>query len=236
MAIRWDTIKVDGKAVKAYAGIPERPGKHPGIVIAHHAPGLDGPIQDFVHRLGREGYAAIAPDLFHRQAEGIDGVERTKLLIDSEIVTDVNAAAAHLVASGKVGPLVVMGFCMGGRVAYLAACANPEFRAAAVFYGGNIMKALGDGPSPFERSAAIACPVIGFFGVEDTNPSQEDVRKIDAELTRLAKWHEFHNYNDAGHAFHNFTNVERYRERAARGSWAELHAFFDRFLKEGAKA
>lgn len=233
MATRWDTVQVDGKPMRAYAGIPDRPEKFPGVVIAHHAPGLDGPIQDMVHRLGREGYAAIAPDLFHRQAEGIEAVARTKLLIDSEIVADVNAAAAHLTASGKVGPMGVMGFCMGGRVAYLAACANPKFRAAAVFYGGNIMTALGGGPSPFERSAAIACPVIGFFGAEDTNPSPEDVRKIDAELSRLGKWHEFHSYNDTGHAFHNFANPDRYRERASRGSWAELHAFFDRFLKDG---
>ena len=232
MTIRWDTMQSDGNPVRAYVGTPDRPGTHPGVVIAHHAPGLDGPIQDTVHRLVREGYAAIAPDLFHRQPAGTDMIERTKLLLDAQIVADINAAAAHIGAGGNVGPMGVMGFCMGGRVAYLAACANPQFRAAAVFYGGNIMKALGEGAGPFERSAAITCPVIGFFGAEDTNPSQDDVRKIDAELTRLGKWHEFHSYKDTGHAFHNFTNPERYRERAARGSWGELHAFFDRFLKE----
>ena len=104
-------------------------------------------------------------------------------------------------------------------------------KAAAVFYGGNIMKALGEGPSPFERSAKIGCPVIGFFGIEDTNPSPEDVRKIDAELTRLGKWHEFHIYNDTHHAFQNILNPDRYRERAARASWEELLAFFTMYLK-----
>jgi carboxymethylenebutenolidase len=118
---------------------------------------------------------------------------------------------------------------MGGRVAYLGACEIAEFRAAAVFYGGNIMKALGDGPSPFERSAKIDCPVIGFFGAEDGNPSPDDVKKIAAELARLGKWHEFHSYNGAGHAFHNFTG-ERYRERAARASWQELLAFLAEHL------
>ena len=217
--------------MRMYLGAPVTPGRHPGVVIAHHAPGLNGPIQDMVHRLVREGYVAAAPDLFHRQDACLEQLERTKLLRDTEIIADINATASHLQSMGdQVGPLAVMGFCMGGRVAYLAACTNADFRAAAVFYGGNIMKAAGNGPSPFERSAQIACPVIGFFGAEDTNPSPDDVKAIDAELTRLGKWHEFHTYNDAGHAFHNFA-TERYRDRAARASWGELVAFFDHVLK-----
>jgi carboxymethylenebutenolidase len=231
MSIRWETAQADGTPMRIYVGVPESPGTHPGLVIAHHGPGIDAPIQDTVHRLAREGYAAAAPDLFRRQPQGIEPVKRTQLLRDDEIVADVKAAAAHLKSLGpRVGPLGVMGFCMGGRVAYLAACEIAEFQAAAVFYGGNIMKALGDGPSPFQRSEKIRCPMIGCFGAEDTNPAPEDVKKIDAELARLGKWHEFHTYNDAGHAFHNFTS-ERYRERAARASWHELLAFLSEHLK-----
>jgi carboxymethylenebutenolidase len=224
--------------MRVYVGTPDIPGSegrenrtYPGLIIAHHAPGIDAPIQDMVHRLVREGYAAAAPDLFRRQPEGLEPVKRTQLLRDDEIIDDVRATAAHLKSLGSVAPLGAMGFCMGGRVAYLAACELPELRAAAVFYGGNIMKALGEGPSPLARSEKIRCPVIGFFGAEDTNPSPEDVRKIDAELTRLGKWHEFHTYNGAGHAFHNFANAERYRERAARASWGELLAFLAEYLR-----
>ena len=75
--------------------------------------------------------------------------------------------------------------------------------------------------------------MIGFFGREDGNPSPEDVTRIDAELTRLKKWHEFHLYNNAGHAFQNFWSPERYRERAARASWTEMLAFFTDYLKRG---
>ncbi len=234
MTIRWESTQVAGKTMQVYLGVPDSPGAHPGVVVAHHGPGLDGPIQDTVHRLVREGYAAAAPDLFHRQPEGGEMMQRIQALRDAEIVADIGATIEVLKRSvPKLGPLGVTGFCMGGRVAYLAACAIAEFKAVAVFYGGNVMKALGEGPSPFERSAQLACPMIGFFGAEDTNPSPEDVRKIDAELTRLGKWHEFHSYNDAGHAFHNFTG-ERYRERAARASWHELLAFFSQYLKRGA--
>lgn len=232
MPVRWDTTKVDGKDMRIYIGVPDKPGPHPGIVIAQHAGGVDAQILDVVHRLHREGYVAAAPELFHRQAADVDPSKRTSLLKDNEIIADINATVAHLKTLGTtVAPVGICGFCMGGRVVYLMSCINPEFKAAAMFYGGNIFAARGDGPTPFERTAGIQCPIIGFFGVEDGNPSQDDVRKIDAELTRLNKWHEFHNYNNTGHAFQNFIAPERYRERAARASWHEMLAFFAQYLK-----
>ncbi len=236
MTIRWHAAPLAGKSLRLYLGVPDSPGPHPGVVIAHHAFGIDSSMQDMAHRLVREGYAVAIPDLFHRQPEGLERVQRTQRLRDDEILADVGAAVAALKAAPpSLGALGMMGFCMGGRVAYLAACGIRGFGAAAVFYGGNIMKALGEGPSPLERTAGLECPLIGFFGMEDTNPSPEDVSRIDAELSRLGKWHEFHRYQGAGHAFHNFTD-ERYRERAARASWYELLAFFSQYLKRGGRA
>lgn len=233
MSVRWEATNVDGKPMRIYLGVPERPGPHPGIVIAQHGGGVDAQIQDAVHRLYREGYVVAAPELFHRQPAKVDS-PRFSLLRDNEIIADINATLAHLKAMRlTVAPLGITGFCTGGRVAYLMACVNPEFKAAAVFYGGGIFRAQGDGPSPFEHSAGIQCPVIGFFGAEDSNPSPDDVKKIDAELARLKKWHEFHTYNNAGHAFQNFTSPERYRERASRASWTEMLAFFTEYLKRG---
>lgn len=234
MPVRWESTAVGERTMRIYVGVPERPGPHPGIVVAQHAGGVDAQIQDTVHRLHREGYVVAAPELFHRQPPGVEPSKRTSLLRDEEIIADINATLAHLKNMRlSVGPIGITGFCMGGRVTYLMACVNPELKAAAVFYGGNIFRALGAGPSPFERSAGIGCPVIGFFGVEDGNPSPDDVNRIDAELTRLGKWHEFHRYNNAGHAFQNFSSPERYRERAARASWTEMLAFFTEYLKRG---
>jgi len=234
MTVRWESTKVDGREMRIYMGVPDRPGPHPGIVIAQHAGGVDAQIQDTVHRLHREGYIVAAPELFHRQPADTDPSKRTSLLRDNEIIADINATVAHLKAMRlSVGPLGIVGFCMGGRVVYLMASVNKEFKAAAMFYGGNTMRALGDGPSPFDRSKDIGCPLIGFFGAEDQNPSQDDMRKIDAELTRLGKWHEFHTYNNAGHAFQNFIAADRYRERASRASWTEMLAFFTEYLKRG---
>ncbi len=233
MSIGWETIDVGGKPMRVYTGVPDRVEGCPGIVIAQHAGGVDTFIQDVVHRLHREGYAAAAPELFHRQpATGLEPLARIGQLKDAEIIEDMNAAIAHLKAGrANAAPIGVAGFCMGGRVSYLTAAANPGIKAAAVFYGGNIMKPLGGSVAPFERTAEIACPVIGFFGADDTNPSPDDMRKIDAELTRLGKWHEFHAYRDAGHAFLNFISPERYRARQAHAAWHEMLAFFSEYLK-----
>jgi carboxymethylenebutenolidase len=230
MTVRWETTQVDGQPMRIYLGVPDGPGPHPGIVIAQHAGGVDAQIQDVVHRLHRQGYTAAAPELFHRQPADTDPKQRTALLLDNEIIADMNATVAHIKA--MAGPLGIVGFCMGGRVCYLMACVQPQFKAAAVFYGGNIMKALGEGPSPYERSDGIQCPMIGFSGADDTNPSPEDMKKIDAELTRLKKVHEFHLYLNAGHAFQNFIDA-RYRERASRASWTEMLAFFAEHLRRG---
>jgi carboxymethylenebutenolidase len=203
-------------------------------VVIMHGPGLDRFVEDRVENLARHGYAAIAPDLYHRQPQdGADMMTRIGRLRDRELIADVEAAAAHVrrIPDVRVTDLAILGFCMGGRITYLLAGARPAlWRAAGVFYGGNIMKPWGEGPSPFDLTREVACPVIGFFGVEDTNPSPEDVRKIEAELRKHGKPHEFHSYEGAGHAFLNFTNPERYRERQGAEAWDTMLGFLERQL------
>jgi carboxymethylenebutenolidase len=236
MPVRWDTVNVDGQPMRVYLGVPEGAPRRAGLLVAQHGPGVDGFIQDAVNRLFRQGYVAAAPELFHRQpAEIKEGTSRVGLLKDDEIIADMNATLAHMksIKGLAVGPIGIVGFCMGGRVSYLMAAANKEIKACTVFYGGNILKQWGSLPSPFDRTRDINCPVIGFFGVEDTNPSPDDVKQIAAELTRLGKPHEFHSYNGAGHAFQNFLDAPRYRERPAHGTWGEMLAFFAQNLRTG---
>ncbi len=234
MPVRWDTVTVNGQPMRVYIGVPEGEPRRAGILVAQHGAGVDGFVQDVVNRLFRRGYVAAAPELYHRQPPEIkDNMTRIGMLRDNEIVADMNATIAHMKAlkEPSVGPLGIVGFCMGGRVSYLMAAANTEIKACTVFYGGNILKPWGGPPTPFERTKDIACPVIGFFGIEDTNPSPDDVNKIHAELNRLGKPHEFHSYNNAGHAFQNFLDAARYRERPARGTWSEMLAFFAQHLR-----
>jgi carboxymethylenebutenolidase len=220
--------------MRIHTELPTGAAQAPGVVVIMHGPGLDRFVEDRVEALARHGYAAAAPDLYHRQPEGLETMARIGRLRDDEILADIDAAVAHLrsLAAPRVTELAVLGFCMGGRITYLAAGGRQAiWRAAGVFYGGNIMKALGDGPTPFDLTPQIACPMIGFFGEDDTNPSPADVDKIDAELTRHGKPHEFHRYAGAGHAFLNFTNAERYRPEPAADAWQKMLGFLDRHLR-----
>ncbi len=247
MKSRWDTVQVDGNPMRVYSAVPDAPGPHPGVVVIQHASGVDVFTQTMVDRLTHEGYAAAAPDLYHRQDDNIlkevanlppeqrMAKIRTKMerFRDPEITADVTAAAEYLRGhvDAKAGPIGITGFCMGGRVTYLAAATVPGLAAAAVFYGGTMLKPWGDGPSPFDLTANIACPLIGFFGGDDTNPSPDDVQKISAELDKHGKSHTFHSYPGAGHAFQNFENPTSYRKEASQDSWEKLLAFFQEHLK-----
>lgn len=232
---RMDTIQVNGTPMRVYVDAPAGGGTHPGVLVMIHGPGLDRFMQAQVEDLARHGFVAAAADLFHRQPEdGSDMMTRIGRLRDAEILEDGDAAVGHMktLADVKVGPLGVLGFCMGGRNTYLLAGARPAtWNAAVVFYGGHIMKPWGDGPAPFALTDRIACPVLGIFGADDTNPSPDDVRRIDAELTRVGTPHEFHTYDGAGHAFLNFTSAERFRETQARDAWAKAIAFLDKQLR-----
>lgn len=231
---RFDMIDADGLPMRVYVAVPPGGGERPGVVVMVHGPGLDGFIQAQVDDLAGHGYVAAAPDVYHRQPDdGTDTMTRVGRLLDREILADADATVAHLrgLKETSVGSLAVLGFCMGGRNTYLLAGARPElWRAAAVFYGGNIMKPWGDGPSPFERTQRIGCPLIGLFGADDANPSPDDVAKIDAELTRHGVPHDFHMYDGAGHAFLNFTNPERHRPVQAADAWAKTLAFLSAAL------
>jgi carboxymethylenebutenolidase len=231
---RWDTIQVDGQPMRVYLDTPPGGGAVPGVVVIMHGPGLDRFVEDRVEDLARNGYAAIAPDLYHRQPPDGDMMTRVGRLRDREILADADAATAHLkgLAEVRVGDLAVLGFCMGGRITYLLAGARPaNWKVAGVFYGGNIMKPWGEGPAPLELTGQIACRTIGFFGLEDANPSPDDVKKIDAEMTRHGKPHEFHSYEGAGHAFLNFMNAERHRPKQGADAWAKMLAFLEQNLK-----
>jgi carboxymethylenebutenolidase len=220
---RDEILTVDGHAMRVCIGTPPGTPKA-NILVMCHGPGVDQFVADRVDALAKHGYLAAAPDLFHRQPEGGDTMARVGKLRDAEIITDADATMALF-----DGNVAVLGFCMGGRNTYLLAGARPErFFAAGVFYGGNLFKAWGDGPSPFDRTPQIMCPVLGIFGADDTNPSPEDVKRLGVALTEHGKAHDFHMYDGAGHAFLNFTNAERYRPLQAGDAWTKLLDFLDR--------
>lgn len=234
MPSRWDTVQVDGEEMRCYVATPGGDGPHPAVVVIQHAGGVDEFVRGMTDRFASEGYVAISPDLYHREDPNSSDDPLTKMgrLRDITVEKDVNAATEHLkslreIDADRVG---ITGFCMGGRVTYLMAARSDAYRAAVVYYGGNTMVSWGEGTPPFEQTADISCPVLGLFGEEDQNPSPDDVAKIDTELTKHGKEHEFHSYAGAGHGF-MAEGRPNYREEAARDAWQKCIAWFDRHLK-----
>jgi carboxymethylenebutenolidase len=233
MAGRWDTVARDGGKMRCYVTIPDGTAPFPAVVVIQHAGGVDPFVQSMTDRVAQAGFVGIAPDLYHREDPNSsdDPLTRMGRLRDANIVADVNAAIEHLASmpEARDDAIGVTGFCMGGRVAFLMACHNASLRASVVFYGGNIMVPWGEGPAPFDLAERIRCPVLGLFGQDDGNPNPADVAKIDAELTRLGKAHEFHSYTGAGHAFMN-EDRPSYREEAARDAWRRCVDWFRQHL------
>jgi len=126
----------------------------------------------------------------------------------------------------------IIGHCWGGRVAWLGAGRNPNYKVAAVLYGGRINVAMGEVSVPAINLAShMKCAMIGLYGNDDRNPSSADVDDLDAALTAAGIEHEFYRYDGAGHGFQNFCNQDRYREEQSEDAWIKLFAFFDARLR-----
>ena len=216
----------------AMIAAPAGAGPHPGVVVAFHREGLDGFTAWVVDDLAANGFAAIAPNHYHALPPGADIEQRRDYLTDAQMARDLEAAAGMLAARDDVdgARLALIGHCMGGRTTLMGLASLPErWRCGCVWYGGNAFNPLGDLPPPAERLANIACPVIGFYGNDDANPSPQDVDRIDALLGEHGKVHEFHRYDGAGHAFMSF-ETPRYREAQAKDSWNRALAFLGQHL------
>jgi carboxymethylenebutenolidase len=215
-------------------------GPRPALLVLHHKHGLDVFTEACLTRLAEAGYVAAAPDLYHRtDAPAYD--DKMASLRDAQILDDAAAVVALLKADPMVrkNAIGVLGHCMGGRMSFMLAGAMPEaFAAAVVFYCGSMFKAWVDvgqaGPTPFERLKTIRCPVVGFFGNDDKNPSPADVDQFDAVLTAQGVRHVFHRYDGAAHAFQSFQTPALYRPAQSDDAWDKVMAWMVTELKPSA--
>src|ERR1700686_1128381 len=135
----------NGDQGEAYYARPTRAGKFPGMVVIHHLPGWDEWITEVVRKFAHHGFAAISPHLYFRDGPGSPDdvgarVRAAGGVADTQVVGDVSGTMAYLRsqpnANGKIG---VIGFCSGGRHAYLAACRIPDIDAIVDCWGGNVI-------------------------------------------------------------------------------------------------
>ena len=244
MAPTWTTIDVDGSPMESYLALPEGDGPFPGVVVAMHAYGVDAGVRKFCDDLALEGFAAIAPYLYHRNTDMSvhefssipfgDPRRQEEAAVRRSITTletlhdDCLAAVACLRAMPEVGssPVGITGFCLGGRVSLYMAGVSDEFAASAIFYGTDMNRGRGGDPAPLSFAFDIRCPLAGFFGSEDQNPSPADVDEVDSELDRLGVPHTFHRFEGAPHAFNDPFNPVRWTPAPAAEAWQLLLQFF----------
>ncbi|MDP6549419.1 MAG: dienelactone hydrolase family protein [Dehalococcoidia bacterium] len=235
MASFWERITVGSQDMDLYLSLPTGSGPFPAVLIGPHADGLDSFIQWAAGQLAEEGYTAVAPDLFHQMGENTtdETSQRLQDPNDAGLSARVAATMDYLRISPSVGQerIGVTGFGMGGRAAWLAAATCPGFNASVPFYGGDILKPLGDAAgTPLALAGGIACPIMFHFGEDDENPSQADMRTLDTELTRLGKPHQFFIYPGSGHGFMDPAGPH-YRKRPSQAAWIRTLEFFTVHLK-----
>lgn len=234
MPSSWEKVKVGDSNMRLYVSAPENQRPAGAVVVVQGQTGVNDMIQ-FSDLAAQNDFIAAAPDLYHRDPPDCkdDWPTRRMRLTGAMVIADINATVDFLKSHNSVdtGRIGIVGFCMGGRAVYLMCAVNPEIKAGVMYYGGDTFSAWGDGPSPFERTKDIHCPIMGHFGEDDKNPSPEDMKKLDSELTRLGKPHEFYAYPNAAHAFANFGS-SNYREHAANASWPRTFGFFAKHLKD----
>lgn len=231
----------NGDMGEAYYARPTAPGKYPGVVLIHHMPGWDEWMIEQTRKLAHHGFATICPHLYFREGPGApdDIGARVRAgggVADSQVVGDAAAAMAFLRAqSNSNGKVAVMGYCSGGRHAYLTACMVPGFDAVVDCWGGAVIV---DDPkllnakrpvAPIDLTEKLNVPLLGLFGNEDHNPTADQVNRTEAILKKLGKNYEFHRYDKVGHAFFNYERPGFLPEPMLEG-WKRVFAFLNKNL------
>jgi carboxymethylenebutenolidase len=226
----------DGK-MDSYVAQPKDGGTYPGIVVIQEAFGVNSHIKKVTERIAAEGYVAIAPDIFHRESERLipysdmaKAIATMQRVVDSKAMEDVAAAIAHLKSQSnvKASSIGVIGFCMGGRLTYLAAAHHAnDIKAAVPYYPGGLT--MGN-PSPLSRTGEIKCPMYLFFGAKDQLIPMDQVGQINTELTSKKVAFQMKSYPEAGHGF--FCDERgSYHEASAKDTWEKTKSFFAQHLK-----
>jgi carboxymethylenebutenolidase len=204
----------------AYLALPAS-GRGPGVLVIQEWWGLVPHIRDVCDRLAREGFVALAPDLYDGEAT-TDPDAASRLMMDLEIPRAVDALSAcvahlqnqHAVEGARVG---CIGFCMGGQLALAAGCANPKIGAVVDCYGIH--------PNVRLDFDGLEAAVFGVFAENDEFVGPEAARALESELQAAGARARFNVYVGVQHAFLNDSRPDVYDAPTATEAWNDLLAF-----------
>jgi carboxymethylenebutenolidase len=229
------SFPINGSPAPGHLVVPSSSSPLPGIVVIQEVFGLNDDIRDIARKFAGEGYAVLAPDLYHGD-ESIDLEEARKYRMAMDMKQaerELDSAVRYLGALPEVSglPVGVIGFCMGGGL-----CLNTAIRssapgtagigAAAIFYpgGGDLLS-----DNQLQR---IRCPIFGAYGAEDSGMPPEKIRQFQAQLEANGIDNEIHIYQGAGHSFFNTARPSEFNARAAAEAWTHVITFFGRALQQ----
>jgi len=207
-----------------------------GIVVVQEAFGVNAHIEDVTRRCAAQGYRAVAPHLFHRTGDPVLGysdfdkiMTHFGALSEAAVLGDIDAALGYLAEEGFPAARVgVVGFCMGGTVAFLTSVRRPV-GAGVTFYGGGIAEGRLGMPSQLDMVADLQAPWLGFYGDEDKGIPVADVEALRERSAAAGVDTEIVRYPDAGHGFHCDMRPD-YHEASATDAWRRALDWFGRYL------
>ena len=234
---QWINLSVsDGTSMRAYVARPQDDATAPGLLVLQEIFGVNGHIREVCERFAMEGFTAMAPELFHRTAPGFITTydnhvpgrdEAAKMTLptledDFRAVADWFAADAQT-ASRKLGSI---GFCMGGRMSFLAATTLP-LACAASFYGGNM-------PAHMDRLDRLHSHLLLIWGGRDTSIPERQRKAVEEALLTAKKSYLSVCFEDAGHGFF-CDQRDSYHPEAAHLAWPLALDFLRKHLDPDAR-
>jgi len=218
----------------------EPDGKARGaVIVVQEAFGVNDHIEDVTRRLAAAGYRAVAPHLFHRTGDPVIGygdydqiMPHFAGLSEAGVLDDIDAALDYLGEAGYAPARIgVVGFCMGGTVAFLASVRRP-LGAGVTFYGGGIAQGRFGMASQLELALHLRTPWLGLYGDQDQGIPVEDVEALRTAVSAAPVETEIVRYAPAGHGF-NCDKRDSYHEASAVDAWRRMLEWFERHLASG---
>lgn len=229
------TVKVGKDTMGVFVAEPAGDARG-AVVVLQEAFGVNDHIQDLCRRFADEGYVAAAPHLFHRSGDPVLGYEDMQEVIPyimqltvGELEADLEATFAHLATLGFEGRRVaVVGFCMGGSIAFLSA-SYWELGAAVSFYGGGITQGRFGMPPLLDMAPTLQTPWLGLFGDLDASIPIDEVEGLRAAAAGAGVPTEVVRYPDATHGFHCDAR-DSYHESSAKAAWQRTVQWLDQHM------
>ncbi len=215
-------FKSNGHTCDGYYAAPAS-GKGTGVVVLQEWWGLVDHIKEVCDRFAKEGFCAIAPDLYHGEVgKGPDQAGKLMMALNiAQTEKDLRGAVEFVLAQPECGSKTVgtVGFCMGGQLSLFAACANPAKVGACVIY-------YGVHPNVKPDLNALKAPVLGFFAEKDGFVTPAVANELEGKIKSAGKKVEFTIFKGVDHAFFNDTRKEVYNAKAATDTWTRMLAFY----------